>query len=361
MVGHKGLSNVMNYVVTTVPHPMKYNFEYKPEILTNYGRIFHSDNIGKYSNKISNICNIIKNSKGIIIIYSQYIDGGVVPIALALEEMGFTRYGSPSYTKPLFKKPLAEPLDSLTMKPKSEVTEKFRQAKYVMITGDRNFSPTNSADIKYVTKPENKNGEFVKVIIISKAGSEGLDFKNIRQTHILEPWYNMNRIEQIVGRSVRNLSHCQLPFEERNVEIYLHTTLPINGEEPADLYVYRLAEKKAKQIGKITRILKQNAVDCLLNIGQTNFTIDKLNSIVENQNIELSLSSGKTIQFKIGDRPFTDICDYMDNCDYTCSPNKQINDDEILSNLIIQPKRENTLPFLVLLYSPFKVSFNRLI
>jgi hypothetical protein len=332
MVGHKGLSNVMNYVVTTVPHPMKYNFEYKPEILTNYGRIFHSDNIGKYSNKISNICNIIKNSKGIIIIYSQYIDGGVVPIALALEEMGFTRYGSPSYTKPLFKKPLAEPLDSLTMKPKSEVTEKFRQAKYVMITGDRNFSPTNSADIKYVTKPENKNGEFVKVIIISKAGSEGLDFKNIRQTHILEPWYNMNRIEQIVGRSVRNLSHCQLPFEERNVEIYLHTTLPINGEEPADLYVYRLAEKKAKQIGKITRILKQNAVDCLLNIGQTNFTIDKLNSIVENQNIELSLSSGKTIQFKIGDRPFTDICDYMDNCDYTCSPNKQINDDEILSH-----------------------------
>ena len=332
MVGHKGLSNVMNYVVTTVPHPMKYNFEYKPEILSNYGRIFHSDNIGKYSNKISNICNIIKNSKGIIIIYSQYIDGGVVPIALALEEMGFTRYGSPSYTKPLFKKPLSEPLDSLTMKPKSEVSEKFRQAKYVMITGDRNFSPNNAADIKYVTKPENKNGEFVKVIIISKAGSEGLDFKNIRQTHILEPWYNMNRIEQIIGRSVRNLSHCQLPFEERNVEIYLHTTLPINDEEPADLYVYRLAEKKAKQIGKITRLLKQNAVDCLLNIGQTNFTIDKLNSITENQNIELSLSSGKTIQFKIGDRPFTDICDYMDNCDYTCSPNSKINNDDIVSH-----------------------------
>ena len=332
IVGHKGLNNVMNYVTTTSPQPMKYNFEYKPEILNTYGRIFHSDNIGKYSNKISNICNIIKKSKGIIIIYSQYIDGGVVPIALALEEMGFTRYGSASYTRPLFKKPLAEPLDSLTMKQKSEVTDKFRQAKYVMITGDRNFSPNNSADIKFVTKPENKNGEYVKVIIISKAGSEGLDFKNIRQTHVLEPWYNMNRIEQIIGRSVRNLSHCQLPFEERNVEIYLHTTLPRNDEEPADLYVYRLAEKKAKQIGKITRLLKQNAVDCLLNIGQTNFTIEKLNTIVENQNIELSLSSGKTIQFKIGDRPFTDICDYMDNCDYTCSPNIKMNDNEIVSH-----------------------------
>jgi hypothetical protein len=332
MIGHKGLSNVMNYTTVTTPHPMKYNFEYKPEIMRTYGRIFHSENIGKYSNKISNICKIIKNSNGIIIIYSQYIDGGVVPIALALEEMGFSRYSSASYTKPLFKKPLSEPLDSLTMKPKSEVVDKFRQAKYVMITGDRNYSPNNAADIKYVTRPENKYGEFVKVIIISKAGSEGLDFKNIRQTHILEPWYNMNRIEQIIGRSVRNLSHCQLPFEERNVEIYLHTTLPTKEEEPADLYVYRLAEKKAKQIGKVTRLLKQNAVDCLLNIGQTNFTIDKLNSIVENQNIELFLSSGKTINFKIGDRPFTDICDYMDNCEYTCSPNIQINKDDIVSH-----------------------------
>jgi hypothetical protein len=331
IVGHKGLTNIMNYATTTSPQPMRYNFEYKPDIINTYGRIFHSDNIGKYSNKIANICNIIKQSKGIIIIYSQYIDGGAVPIALALEEMGFTRYGSASYTKPLFKKALSEPLDSLTMKPKSEVTDKFRQAKYVMITGDRNFSPNNAGDIKFVTKPENKNGEFVKVIIISKAGSEGLDFKNIRQTHILEPWYNMNRIEQIIGRSVRNLSHCQLPFEERNVEIYLHTTLPRNDEEPADLYVYRLAEKKAIQIGNITRILKQNAVDCILNIGQTNFTIEKLNSIVENQNIELSLSSGKKIQFKIGDKPFTDICDYMDNCSYTCSPNVKINSHEIVS------------------------------
>ena len=51
------------------------------------------------------------------------------------------------------------------------------------------------------------------------AGSEGLDFKFIRQVHVLEPWYNMNRIEQIIGRAVRTCSHKDLPFEERNVEI----------------------------------------------------------------------------------------------------------------------------------------------
>ena len=332
MIGSKGLANIMNYTTLTVPNPIKNNYEYKPEVIQKYGRIFHSEHIGKYSNKIASLCESIRNSTGIVMVYSQYIDGGAVPIALALEEMGFGRYGSAKYTTSLFKKPLSEPTDARTMKPKSQVAENFKQAKYLMITGDKFFSPNNAMDIKYVTKPENKYGELVKVIIISKAGSEGLDFKNIRQSHILEPWYNTNRIEQIIGRAVRNLSHCPLPFEERNVEIYLHATLPRNNEEPADLYIYRLAEKKALQIGNVTRVMKENAVDCLLNIGQTNFTVEKLNALVENQNIELSLSSGKKINFKIGDKPFTELCDYMDNCNFTCSSKAEIREEDVVKD-----------------------------
>jgi len=201
-----------------------------------------------------------------------------------------------------------------------------------MITGDKAFSSTNAADIKYITNPNNSNGEQVKVVLISKAGAEGLDFKCIRQIHILEPWYNMNRIEQIIGRGVRNLSHCNLPFEERNVEIYLHTTLLDNGEESADLYVYRFAEKKAIQIGRITRLLKEVSVDCILNIGQNNFTVEKIAELAANQNIQINLSSKKTIDFKIGDKPFTDVCDYMENCSYTCSPNLMITEGDIVKH-----------------------------
>ena len=332
IVGKKGLSRIMNYMTMDAPYPLRYDFEYKPEVIKKYGRIFNRQHIGKYSNKIAKICECIMNSTGIVLIYSQYIDGGVVPIALALEEMGFNRYGSANYTKPLFKTPPVEPLDSITLKPKSEVAENFKQASYVMITGDKYFSPNNADDIKFVTNKNNKNGEQVKVILISKAGSEGLDFKNIRQIHILEPWYNMNRIEQIVGRGVRNLSHCSLPFEDRNVELYLHGTMPRNDEEPADLYVYRLAEKKAKEIGQVTRILKETSVDCLLNIGQTNFTVEKLLSIAENKNIKINLGSRKTIDYQIGDKPFTDICDYMDNCNFTCSPNAEIKDEDIIKD-----------------------------
>jgi len=338
IVGKRGLNAVMNYVdESNRKIPMRYNFKYKPEVLEKYGRIFKREQLIKYSSKIADICDRVMNSSGIVLIYSQYIDGGVVPIALALEEMGFARFGSAEYTKPLFESPPVEPLDAKTMKPRSQLSEgeKFTQAKYVMITGRKEFSPQNAADVKHVIGSENKNGEYVKVILISKAGSEGLDFKNIRQVHILEPWYNMNRIEQIIGRGVRNMSHCSLPFANRNVEIYLHGTIlnDKKDEECADLYVYRLAEKKALQIGRVTRLMKETAVDCLLNIGQTNFTMDKLAALAQNQKIELILSTGnKRIVYKIGDRPYTDLCDYMDSCEFKCNPTAVIEEANLIQD-----------------------------
>ena len=337
MVGKNALLRVMTSDTLYTPNELRYNYNYKPEIKEKYGNIFALEQLQKYSAKMYEICNIVKKSKGPIIIYSFYIDGGVVPMALALEEMGFTRYGSALYTKPLFEDCDAKPIDALTMKTKEEMEdgeEKFNQAKYVMITGDKKYSPNNLEDLKYVTDSDNKYGENVKVILITKAAAEGLDFKFIRQIHILDPWYNLNRLEQIIGRGVRNLSHCGLPFEERNVEIYLHGSKASESEEePADMYVYRFAENKSKQIGKVSRLVKETSVDCLLNIGQTNFTVDKLAEITENKDIKISLASNKEIDFKVGDKPFSSVCDYMENCDYVCKPDAEIKDEDIQKNM----------------------------
>ena len=75
-----------------------------------------------------------------------------------------------------------------------------------MITGNKTISPNNNEDLKSVNNANNINGDEVKIILLSSAGSEGLDFKFIRQIHIMEPWYNINRIEQIIG-GVRTCSH----------------------------------------------------------------------------------------------------------------------------------------------------------
>ena len=326
IVGKAGLDSVMTSISKVINGlPQRYNFQYRPEIIQRYGQIFSQEHIAKYSSKIAEITRIIRNSTGIVMIYSQYIDGGIVPLGLALEEMGFSRYGTTPGTKSLFSSPPVELLDALTMRSKTEVpADRFRKAQYMMITGDGAFSPNNLDDLKYATDPKNKDGERVKVILISRAAAEGLDFKCIRQIHIMEPWYNMNRIEQIIGRAVRNLSHCYLPFEMRNVEIYMHATVLREHveEECADLYVYRLAEKKAIQIGRVSRLIKETAVDCILNIKQSSLTADRLAELAENQHIQLTLSTGnKPIEYRIGDNPRTDACDYMDTCEFKCYSN----------------------------------------
>ena len=297
LIGKHGLRNIMTYTET----PTKTNFEYKPETLAMYGRIFAQDKIGKYSGKIAEICANIMGSVGVVLVYSQYLDGGLVPIALALEEMGLTRYGT---TKSLFKTP------------PSSSSSSSMSGRYVMITGDKMLSPDNVDDLRAATRPDNTNGNMVKVILISQAGSEGLDFKFIRQVHILEPWYNMSRAEQIIGRAVRNCSHKDLPFELRNVELFLYgTQLTAVTEEAADLYVYRLAEMKTVQIGQINRVLKEVAVDCLLNSAQLNFTAEILQ-----QKVTQVLSNGQALEYQVGDKPFSSQCDYMESCVYQCKP-----------------------------------------
>jgi hypothetical protein len=133
----------------------------------------------------------------------------------------------------------------------------------------------------------------------------------------------MNRLDQIIGRAVRNFSHKDLPFNKRNVQIFMYGTIlgDENMEEAADLYVYRAAEYKAVQIGKVSRVLKESAVDCIINHEQTNFTQANMEKILD-EKIEQRLSTGMVIDdFKVGDVPYSSTCDYMPNCAYKCKPN----------------------------------------
>jgi hypothetical protein len=334
LTGKKGLSRIMNFIDDISP-PQKGSFEYKKSTLDKYGRIFSKDLIGQFSSKIKCILDHIVSptgevAEGIILIYSQYIDSGLIPMALALEEMGFTRYGKD--VEPLFKTKPSDVVDVRTMKPPVNKKD-FMPARYSMITGDPRLSPNNDFEVKGLTNDDKKSGNIeghkVKVVLISKAGSEGIDLKFIRQVHILEPWYNMNRIDQIIGRAVRNFSHKDLPFEKRNVQIFMYGTLIADSEEEAaDLYVYRVAEYKAIQIGKVSRVLKETAVDCIINSEQTNFTQDKLNN---GEDTKQKLSTGAVIDFKIGDAPYSAACDYMATCmkKDDCNPYKKISENDL--------------------------------
>ena len=284
LLGTEALHACMNYENNM--------FSYKDSASENY---FALDNIGKYSAKIKHIGEQVLHSTGIVLIYSYYLDNGLIPVSLMLEELGYKNFGAPllkSTTKSI--------------------------GKYIIITSDPRYHCDRSL-IERVKADDNLRGEEIKVVLISMAGSEGVDFKNIRQIHILEPWFNMSRIEQIIGRGVRTCSHKMLPFEERNVQIFMYASQLTDdiSEIALDLHTYSLAEQKAKKIGIISRLLKENAVDCILNHDQTNFSADKMNT-----EVDIILSSGKQIKFQVGDKPYSSACDYMKNCSYQCNPGK---------------------------------------
>ena len=315
-LGFYGLTNTMNFDTQK-----KAKYEYKDEILESHGRIFNIENIGKYSSKLEFFLQRLMNTKkGIILIFSEFIDAGCIPIALALEELGFSRFKNAN----LFKTMPTKQIDALTLKS----TDVKHKARYIMITGDKALSPNINEEIEAATN-KNINGERVKVIIVSRTGTEGIDFKNIRQVHLLEPWYNNNRANQVIGRAVRNCSHKDLPLEERNVEVYKYgTMLEETEQEAADMYLYRNAESKSIKIGNVTRIMKETAIDCLLN----------KDVITTSKTIEQVLSSGKVISYGLKDKPYSEICDYKENCEYTCDPFKStlnINEDSYNEDFII--------------------------
>jgi hypothetical protein len=324
LVGQSGFKQVM----TAVPigqEAIKYKYKDGAQ------RVFSRDQIGRWSNKISSVCKHALECDGIVLVYTEYIEGGAVPVALALEEHGFKRFGG----------------NNLLMNPtptNPNPASGKRAPTYTMITGNKMLTPTSVVSV--ATAKNNTKGEIIKVIIITKAGSEGIDLKNIRQVHVIDPWYNLSLIEQVIGRAVRNCSHVDLPFEHRNVCIFIHgTRLPASatdvgsgagassgtGEEVEALDVSLLhhAESKAKRIGNVNAILKKHAVDCNLNKGYNVPKFKDGNSTVRQVLTTFSREPGAEggvpapiviERYDVKMKPRTDACDYQNECDFACEP-----------------------------------------
>lgn len=258
-----------------------------------------TERLGAIACKVLRICEFIKNSTGIVVIYSSYNWSGIVPIALALEHVGFDRYGGSKLLHSV-------PTSSEDPKIDPYRFEEIKTPRYAIITGDdrinRGAKKSITELLNAINDPGNKDGKQVKVVLITPVASEGLTIKNTREIHILNPWFNINNLEQVIGRTIRTCSHILKPVEERNVTVYLHTTVAKNTEgnqiDTANLHSYRITSRKLAQMNRVVRILRDHAWDCSL-MKNTNY-------IPENRflfTIQLRSSQGNVFQHPYGDRP----------------------------------------------------------
>ena len=282
LIGDSGLNTIVK------KKKNKYSF-----LKEEYKEFFDKKKIGEYSTKISNILDNIDKSEGIVFIYSRFLGSGIIPLALTLELNGYSNYGG-----------------SLLENGKTQ------DKQYILITGDNELSKNSYLNYLKIEN-QNEEGKKVKVIIGSETAAEGLDFKFIRQVHILDPWFHMNKLEQVIGRAIRNCSHIKLPFKHRNVLVYQYASVAPKKYETIDLKMYRISEQKQKNIAEVEYLIKTNAIDCGLNKELNRFT-----DAIYKQKFKIKISRKdikKEIEIGLHDLDNSKICNFK-NCDFKCLP-----------------------------------------
>jgi hypothetical protein len=193
----------------------------------------------------------INKSPGLVFVYSNFRTlEGVEIFSKVLNFNGYEKY------------------ISTNNKAKSKNSDIPKYAIYSGLEDDK-----EKKDImKIFTSPENKYGKFIKIILATSAGAEGLDLKNIRQIHIMEPYWNQVRIEQVIGRGVRRNSHIELPPKDRNIEIFRYfsvfskqNSMLTKDKLSTDEHIEQISIKKQVIINEMLSCLREMSFDCFLN------------------------------------------------------------------------------------------------
>lgn len=96
---------------------------------------------------------------------------------------------------------------------------KNRNLKYGLFTGEQ-----DDASRQDIIKKFNK-GE-LRHLLVSKAGVEGLDLKGVKLVQALDPNWNPEVTNQLIGRAARFKSHEHLPEGERKVKVKEYLSEP---------------------------------------------------------------------------------------------------------------------------------------
>lgn len=156
------------------------------------------------------------------------------------------------------------------------ISEFLRRCKvsHIIYTGET--KDTRTVELNEFNNIDNKNGDIIKVMLISEAGIQGISTKGVRHVHIVNPQINENDVIQLIGRATRFNSHNQLPLEKRNVRVWrYHSILPkdefLNAgtviqpkreAESADELVYNYAQTRMKGLEYCNHLLQISSIDC---------------------------------------------------------------------------------------------------
>jgi len=198
------------------------------------------------------------------LIYSQFIDSGVKLVGRALQAHGFVE-----------------------IKDLNDALKHKKGAAFAIISGQVD-TDVRSEIVKIFNSEENKHGEHLAILLVTSTGAEGLDLKNIRHIHVMEPYWHWARIAQVLARGVRMGSHLALPESERNVQPYIylsdyppadvindflkkshleHIQKQMAKEDTTDVTLYKKSVNNQKLIDSFLEAAQEASIDCPIHYG----------------------------------------------------------------------------------------------
>ena len=285
-----------------------------------YLKVFSS----KFYECIVNLNKLTNNKAGTAFIYSNLVHaGGIELFAEALKENGYLEFKENKNEYIINN----NTIDSRTgntysyFKKNNLNMNDFNPATFLLVTGSSEDGGDEVSEEKQriirtvFNNISNKDGKFLKLMLGSRVMSEGVTLENVREVHIMDVHYNLGRVEQVIGRSIRMCKHQAIITKDNffpQVNVYRYV-VSLKSKLSSDEILYQKAEKKYLLVKKTERYIKEAAFDCPLLLNGNKFPeeISKYKNCVEPT--EENVKKGKLT--------CPAICDFQ-TCNFKCDNNK---------------------------------------
>jgi hypothetical protein len=227
--------------------------------------------------------------EGLHLVYSQFRTlEGIGLFSLTLEKNGFARFNIKKNSMGLWQIDIPE-IDegkpTYALYTGTETSEEKEMLRHIY-NGEWDDIPESIGSELKAKYINNNMGEVIKVFMITSSGSEGINLRNTRYVHIMEPYWHPVRTEQVIGRARRICSHKSLPPALQTVEVFVYlmifTEAQLKSDEAVELkrkdlskaiphtpqtsdqYLYEISEIKAGLTSQLTDAIKQSSFDCYI-------------------------------------------------------------------------------------------------
>lgn len=264
-----------------------------------------------YSPKFLNMLENIQDPEyqGLHLVYSQFRTAeGIGLFTLVLNKNGFAQFKIRKNSIGLWEINIAEEDRGKPTYALYTGTETVEEKEIVrkIYNGEWDDIPDSIGNVLKQTYRNNNMGEVIKVFMITSSGSEGINLRNTRYVHLMDPYWHPVRSEQVIGRARRICSHKDLPVALQTVEVFVYLMIfsdsQLKSDEAIELkrkdlskaipkvpftsdqYLFEISEIKANLTNQLTDAIKESAFDCYIysNGKCVNFgdpTIDKFSYV----------------------------------------------------------------------------------